>query len=170
MLAAVFVRSGADAVMTPERLEPRAAPLTEKVAPVLGNIHPALSQDTKTLVRWNGAAQMAGGVLLMTRWSRPAALLLAGSLVPTTLAGHAFWKLETSADRAAGLTQVLKNAGLFGGLLLAAVDTGGKPGLRWRTQHFAHDAQRSFRRTAKQQKAKAHIAMKAAAAGRRVPG
>jgi hypothetical protein len=105
----------------------------------------------------------------MTRFSRPAAVLLAGSLLPTTLAGHAFWKPETPADRAAQLTQFLKNVGLFGGLLLAAVDTGGRPGLRWRTSHLAQDANRAVRRTAKHQKAKANIAMKAAAAGRKLP-
>jgi putative oxidoreductase len=170
MLAAIFIKSGADAVMTPERLVPHAAPLTEKVGPVLSNIHPALAGDSKSIVQLNGAVQVAGGLLMMTRLSRPAALILAGSLVPTTAAGHAFWKQEQPADRAAQLTQFLKNVGLMGGLLLAAADTGGRPGLRWRASHLANDATRAVRRNAKQQKAKANIAMKAAAAGRKFPG
>jgi uncharacterized membrane protein YphA (DoxX/SURF4 family) len=169
MLAAIFVKSGADAVMMPERLVPRAAPVTEKVGPALRNIHPALDRDAKSFVQANGAVQVVGGALLMTRFSRPAAVLLVGSLLPTTLAGHAFWKPDAPADRAAQLTQFLKNVGLFGGLLLAAVDTGGRPGLRWRTSHLAQDANRAVRRTAKHQKAKANIAMKAAAAGRKLP-
>jgi putative oxidoreductase len=169
MLAAIFVKSGADAVMMPERLVPRAAPLADKVGPALSNVHPALSPDTKTFVQVNGAVQAAAGALLLTRWSRPAAVVLAGSLVPTTIAGHAFWAQGTPADRSAQLTHFLKNVGLFGGLLLAAVDTGGRPGLRWRAEHLARDANKAVRRTAQHQKAKANIAMKAAAAGRKFP-
>ena len=63
---------------------------------------------------------------------RPAAVALAASLMPTTVAGHAFWAQETAADRSVALTHFLKNVGLFGGLMLAALDTGGKPGIRWR--------------------------------------
>jgi uncharacterized membrane protein YphA (DoxX/SURF4 family) len=50
---------------------------------------------------------------------RLAALSLAASLIPTTLAGHRFWEEEDERARAMQLTQFLKNLGLLGGLLLA---------------------------------------------------
>ncbi len=34
-------------------------------------------------------------------------------------------------------THFMKNLGLFGGLLLAAADTQGRPGLAWRASHYA---------------------------------
>lgn len=47
--------------------------------------------------------------------SRAAATVLAGSLVPTTLVGHPFWKAEA---RAAQKIQFTKNLAMLGGLLL----------------------------------------------------
>src|SRR2546429_6060038 len=90
LLAAIFVRSGWDAFNNPDRLVPTAKSVTDRLAPTLDAV--GLPTDTRTLVRMNGAAQMAGGVLLATNTAvRPAALALIGSLVPTTVAGHDFW-------------------------------------------------------------------------------
>jgi putative oxidoreductase len=174
MLAAVFVKSGADAVMTPERLVPRAKRVTDRVTPTLGRVDGKIPTETKTLVQINGGVQAASGLLLLTPLRRPAAAVLAASLVPTTAAGHAFWTQDTPADRSTQLTHFLKNVSIFGGLVLAALDTGGKPSLRWRATHLAHDASRrahyaneSARRSARHQRDKVDIAVKAAAAGRR---
>jgi hypothetical protein len=38
----------------------------------------------------------------------------------------------------------LKNLGLVGAALLAAVDTAGQPGLAWRAGHLAQDTRRNF--------------------------
>lgn len=169
MLAAIFVKSGADAVMKPERLAPRAKKFTDRLAPALNNVHEKIPTDATTLIRINGAVQAFSGVLLATRLRRPAAVALAASLIPTTVAGHAFWAQETAADRSVALTHFLKNVGLFGGLMLAALDTGGKPGIRWRAEHLAHDANKSVRRAARHQRDKVNIAMKVAASGRKLP-
>ena len=77
------------------------------------------------------------------RWAASRAcppLVLAASLVPTTYAGHAFWQEHDPAKRAAADQHFLKNLGLLGGLLLASVDTAGKPGLSWRARRAAKDA------------------------------
>jgi putative oxidoreductase len=75
----------------------------------------------ETAVRLNGAAMVAGGAALMLNvFPRLAAAGLAASLVPTTMAGHAFWKDEDPATRKGNRIQVLKNAGLIGGLLSVA--------------------------------------------------
>ncbi|MEV8514916.1 DoxX family protein [Dactylosporangium sp. NPDC051484] len=143
MLAAIFVIQGWAAFRAPEKLAEPARPVTDRLEPAIKALHPSLPTDAETLVRVNGAAQMIGGILLATgRAPRPAALLLAGSLVPTTLAGHPFWSIEEPQQRAAQRIQFLKNLGLAGGLLLAALDHEGRPDLRWR----AGQAKRTLRR------------------------
>jgi putative oxidoreductase len=66
--------------------------------------------------------------------------------------------------------QFLKNAGLMGGLLLAAADTEGRPGLRYRTGRLVHDADRALRRTARGTRQRVKLATRAAELGRRLPG
>jgi uncharacterized membrane protein YphA (DoxX/SURF4 family) len=53
---------------------------------------------------------------------RLAALALAGSLIPTTLAGHAFWKVDDPTARKLQRIQFHKNLAMIGGLLFAVVD------------------------------------------------
>ena len=64
------------------------------------------------------AIELIGGLMLITGWhARYAAVGLAVFLVPVTLVFHAFW----SADAATfndQLTAFLKNAAIFGGMLL----------------------------------------------------
>lgn len=100
----------------------------------------ALPVETATFVQANGAVQVAAGILLSTgKAPRLASAALAATLVPTTLAGHRFWEHE-GTERAAHRTHFLKNVGLLGGLLLAAVDTEGRPGLAWRAKRARGDA------------------------------
>ena len=77
--------------------------------------------NPEAAVRFNGAAMVAGGAALaLGILPRAAALGLAASLVPTTLAGHPFWKLEDPQARNQQRVQALKNLGLVGGLLAVA--------------------------------------------------
>lgn len=78
-------------------------------------------------VRLNGAAMVAGGVGLASGVApRAAAVGLVASMVPTTLAGHAFWQQDDPGARKANRIQFLKNLGLIGGLLaVAATPAGG---------------------------------------------
>ena len=76
-------------------------------------------------------------MLSIGKLPRVAALALCGSIVPTTLAGHRFWEETEPATRAQQRTHFLKNLGLLGGLLLATVDTAGKPSLSWRAKRAA---------------------------------
>jgi hypothetical protein len=81
----------------------------------------------------------AGTMLGLGTLPRVAAIALAGALVPTTYTAHAFWTVKDPAARAQQKTHFLKNIGLLGGVLLAAVDTSGKPGLAYRAR-YAHSA------------------------------
>lgn len=150
MLAAIFVIQGWAAFRDPAKLAEKAQPVTDKLAPRLKAVHPSLPTDAETLVRVNGAAQVAGGILLATgHATTPAALLLAGSLVPTTLAGHAFWEIDDPAQRSQQRINFLKNLGLAGGLLFAALDNEGRPGIVWRSRNTARLARRGAGRTAR---------------------
>jgi uncharacterized membrane protein YphA (DoxX/SURF4 family) len=146
-LAAIFVKSGIDAVRSPDRLVDRAKPMIDKVAPALDAV--GMPTDPRTVVRLNGVAQVAAGMLLATgNAPRAGAAVLAGTLVPTTFVGHPFWSIQDPDARANQRVHFLKNLGLLGGLLLAAVDTEGRPGLAWRVGHLAGHAQDSMRRAA----------------------
>ena len=145
MLAAVFVASGVDTLRNPAPRVKAAAPLVAKGEQALPDeITDHVPTDPDTLVKINAAVQVGGGLLLGSgKLPRLAALALAGSIVPTTLAGHAFWAETEPAAKAAQRTQFLKNVGLLGGLLIAAVDTEGKPSVAWRTRRSAERAQKA---------------------------
>src|SRR5690242_3243466 len=98
-LAAIFVKSGLDSVRNPDRVVETAKPTVDKMAPVLDAV--GLPTDPRTAVRLNGAAQVVGGLMLATgKAPRVGATVLAGTLLPTTVAGHAFWTKEDPAERA----------------------------------------------------------------------
>ncbi|WP_166349656.1 DoxX family protein [Phytoactinopolyspora limicola] len=148
MLASIFVVQGLKNVRDPEPLVPKAKSFVDRFGPVLEERAPNLPTDPKQLVRINAAAQLGAGVALATgRLPRLAATVLAATLVPTTLAGHPFWESDDPAERSQHRIQVLKNAGLAGGLLLASVDTEGKPGLSWRAKHATDRAKKVTKAT-----------------------
>jgi uncharacterized membrane protein YphA (DoxX/SURF4 family) len=150
MLASVFVMQGWKNFRNPDPLVPQAKSVTDRVGPFIERNVPNAPTDPKQLVQINAAAQVCAGVALAAgRFPRLAALVLAGSLVPTTVAAHPFWEIQDPDERAAQRIHVLKNAGLAGGLLLAAVDTEGKPGLRWRASHAASRAKKASKSTQK---------------------
>src|SRR3954452_23503631 len=87
LLASMFVMGGADSLLNPGPKTDRAKAVAPKVAAPL-----RLPEDPETLVKINGAVQLGAGALLaLGKLPRLASLALAGSLVPTTLAGHRFW-------------------------------------------------------------------------------
>jgi putative oxidoreductase len=141
MLAAMFITGGLDALLHPQAKAPAAA----KVGPAIARRLPfAMPEDPVQLVRINGAVQLVAGLSLATgRMPRLSALALAGSLVPTTLAGHRFWEKSDNGERTMQQQQFAKNLSMLGGLILAAVDLEGRPGLR----HRGHDAVREIRHT-----------------------
>jgi len=171
LLSAIFVYDGARALANSEHFAPQAKRVTDRIGPLLEKADPRLPTDARTLVKINGAAQVVGGLLLATgHLTRPAAALLAGTVVPTTVAAHPFWAQDNPADRRNHEIHFLKNLGLLGGLLLAAADTQGRPGLRWRAGHLAHETQRSMRRAVRTARREAKIAARAAKTSRRLPG
>ncbi len=142
MLATMFVAGGVDTLRNPAGRAQAAAPLIAKSEQALPDqITDNIPTDPDTLVKVNAAVQVGGGLLLATgRLPRLASLALAGSLVPTTFAGHPFWEETDPATKAAQRVHFFKNVSLLGGLLIAAVDTEGKPSVGWRSRRAARRA------------------------------
>lgn len=156
MLAAVFVVQGFKKLRNPDSIAARAKPVTDRMAPLLEKYN--VPTEARSLVRISGAVDLGAGAALATStFPRIASLVLAGSLVPTTIAGHPFWQSEDPRERAEQRVHFLKNVGLAGGLLVAGVDTEGRPGLRWRAKHAVADT----RKTAKAATREAKLAARA---------
>ncbi|MCW2543157.1 MAG: hypothetical protein JWM40_709 [Frankiales bacterium] len=116
LLAGMFIAGGADALRHP--------------GPRVELARNAGLSSPEQLVRANAAADLVGGLMLATnRLPRLAALVLAGSLVPTTYVGHPFWTEKDRDVKKQQQVHFLKNLGLLGGLMLAVVDTGGRESL-----------------------------------------
>jgi len=97
----------------------------EQAGPVLAAVRKAvpLPADDELVVRANAAVQVLCGALLMAgRAPRLASLALAGSLIPTTLAGHSYWAIEDPDVRKIQRIQFHKNLAMIGGLLFSALD------------------------------------------------
>ena len=155
MLASYFVAAGIKAVRDPDSLVPAAEPLVDRVVPLVKDYAPEqvagyVPENAVTLVRLNGIAQVVGGGALATgKGRRLGALLLAGSLIPSTIAKHPFWTVQDPEARAQERTHFLKNVSLLGGVLLAAQDTEGKPSLAWRAQRSGEAIAKETRKATK---------------------
>jgi putative oxidoreductase len=147
MLAGIFIWGGVQALRSPEAHAEAVKPMLDQIQDKAGDKIPDRAPtDAVTLVKIDGAVKVVAGLLFATnRLPRLASLALTGSLVPTTLAAHQFWAEKDPGQRTQQLIHFLKNAGLLGGLLLAAADTEGKPSLGWRAK-----------RAGKQLKSQAH--------------
>lgn len=109
LLGLVFISGGSNTFINPDG---RA----EKVAAA------GIPQARQATIL-NGAVMMVGGTLLsLNILPKFAALVLLGSLIPTTFVGHPFWKEETPAGRATHQTHFLKNLAIMGALLVVLTE------------------------------------------------
>ena len=119
LLAAPFIVAGIDVMRNPGARVELARPVVERVASMV----PIAPADPETAVRLNAMVHLgAGSMMAVGIFPRIAALALATSMVPTTLAAHSFWQVADPAKRGMQRTQFLKNAALMGGLLITALD------------------------------------------------
>ncbi len=146
MLASMFVTGGVNSLRNADYLAERAKPVTDKLEPAVNSATSSLpiSLDSKQMVQLNGAVHVVGGLMLATgRSPRLAALALAATLVPTTFGGHRFWEETDAQVKANQKVHFFKNLSMMGGLLLASVDTAGKPSIAWRARRQARLARDS---------------------------
>jgi putative oxidoreductase len=118
LLAGIFISGGLDVLQRPEPRAKLAEPVVRQVAAIV----PGSPSDPQDAVRLNALTHViAGSALALGILPRISALVLAGSIVPTTFGGHRFWELEDAGARAQQRTHFLKNAAIFGGLLVTAL-------------------------------------------------
>ncbi|MCW2846428.1 MAG: DoxX family protein [Marmoricola sp.] len=163
LLASTFVVGGVSALKNAPALAAKAKPVTDRLRPALAKAAPQVSipEDTVTLVRINAAAQIVAGVALARgRAPRLSSTVLAASLLPTTVAGHQFWKESDPTVKANQQIHFFKNLSMVGGLLLASVDTEGRPGVAWRARHGAGAVRREAKHLRREAKLQAKVAAK----------
>jgi uncharacterized membrane protein YphA (DoxX/SURF4 family) len=139
MLSAVFISRGVDALRSPKPAADAARPTLEGLSKLPDPVGTRVPSDAETFARFNAAVQIGGGLLLASgKLPRLASAALAFTVVPGSLGGHTFWS-ETDPQRKADERRAfLTDVSLIGGLIIAAVDTEGKPSLGWRGRRAAH--------------------------------
>lgn len=144
LLASSFVLGGIQVL----RDRGRAAEAADQVGgPLVERF--GLPTDSTTLVKVTAGVQIGAGALLALGFlPRTAALALAASLVPTTLAGHRFWEQTDPTEKRRELQAFLQSAGVVGGLVMTALDTGGRPSVFWSGKRAAVRAANKVNATA----------------------
>ncbi|WP_018156663.1 DoxX family membrane protein [Demetria terragena] len=145
LLASYFIIDGLDRLGAPQIAAKEAAPIAEWLSQ-----RTPVPNDPELLVKGVAGASVAGGVLLATgKLPRPAAALLAGTVIPSTYVHQNFWAETDPTLKAQKKSNFLRNVSLLGGVVLAAVDTAGRPSLRWQASQNIEQTRRDARRAAK---------------------
>jgi uncharacterized membrane protein YphA (DoxX/SURF4 family) len=139
LLSAVFIGQGIETLRNPsltlEATEPTVAALRQLPEPY-GDKVPS---NPETAARINAAVQVGGGLLLATgKMPRVASAALAFTVIPGSLGGHLFWTESDPQRKAQKRRDLLTDLSLLGGLIIAAVDTEGRPSLGWRGRRAAN--------------------------------
>ena len=138
MLSAAFISRGIDALRSPKSAADAARPTLEGLSKLPDPVGTNVPSNAETVARVNAAVQIGGGLLLATgRLPRVASAALALTVVPGSLGGQRFWSESDPQRKADGRRAFLTDVSLIGGLIIAAVDTEGKPSLGWRGRRAA---------------------------------
>jgi uncharacterized membrane protein YphA (DoxX/SURF4 family) len=139
MLSAVFISRGVDALRSPKPAADAARPTLEGLSKLPDPVGPNVPSNAETVARVNAAVQIGGGLLLASgKLPRLASAALAFTVVPGSLGGHTFWSESDPQRKADERRAFLTDVSLIGGLIIAALDTEGKPSLGWRGRRAAH--------------------------------
>jgi uncharacterized membrane protein YphA (DoxX/SURF4 family) len=139
MLSAIFVARGVDALRSPKPAADAARPTLDGLSKLPDPVGPNVPSNAETVARVNAGVQIGGGILLATgKLPRLASAALALSVVPGSLGAHSFWNESDPQRKADERRAFLTDISLIGGLIIAAVDTEGKPSLGWRGRRAAH--------------------------------
>jgi putative oxidoreductase len=143
MLSSMFIVGGINSLKNYKSLASKAEPVTSALDPVVEKATAKLpfNLTAEQGVLLNGAVHVVGGAMLATgKMPRLSSFALAATMIPTTLAGHRFWEETDPQLRANQKIHFFKNVSMMGGLLLASVDTEGKPSLAWWAKRGARHA------------------------------
>ena len=142
LLAAPFIFEGVQTAIRPDRVLD-ALPVT--IADIDEQVSKSpLPTDAETILRTaGGLAAVAGAAFALNKKPR----LASATLLLTTTVGLAgrkrVWELK-GTERTEELRAIAGDLGLLGGILLAAVDTDGKPSLAYRVDKAIERAQKNI--------------------------
>lgn len=120
LVAAPFVISGLETLRDPG---PRAEQVAPTIKPIVDRLDWLPTKEPEALVRLQGALSLGTGAMLATgKYKRLTTVLLAGQMIPALLTEHRYWTEDDPERRESERSHLLKNAGLFGALLLVATE------------------------------------------------
>jgi uncharacterized membrane protein YphA (DoxX/SURF4 family) len=138
LLSVAFIGQGVDALRNPKPAADAARPALDGMRKLPEPIGTNVPSDAETFARINAAVQIGGGLLLATgKMPRLASAALAFTVIPGSLGGHMFWNQSDPQRKVDERRAFMTDLSLLGGLIIAAVDTEGKPSLGWRGRRAA---------------------------------
>lgn len=138
LLSVAFIGQGVDALRNPKPAADAARPALDGMRKLPDPIGTNVPSNAETFARANAAAQIGGGLLLATgKMPRLASAALAFTVIPGSIGAHMFWNEADPQRKADGRRAFMTDLSLLGGLMIAAVDTEGKPSLGWRGRRAA---------------------------------
>ncbi|APT84665.1 DoxX family protein [Corynebacterium aquilae] len=148
MLASVYIADGVGMVTKPEAHAEGVEAVVNRLKTVLPpQYRRALPNDNELIARGIGATKAsAASLLALGKAPRTAAATLALLEVPTIIARNAFWETQEPHVKKQRQTGFLTSVGLLGGLFITSADTAGKPGVAWRANRAAKDANKAIQR------------------------
>ena len=146
-LGAYFINEAVKNFQQTSAQAENAAPFVEFVSREASGKVP---NDPKLFVQAQGALMGLGGAALVTgKFPRAAAYLLTPAAAANAYMHEAFWAEKDPTVRAQKQSSFFRTVAITGGVLLAAADTEGKPGLAWRAAHSVSASRRELARAAK---------------------
>lgn len=144
LFASSFIAAGVERIR-------QADDTAQQLGGVLRPVANAVPQlNDKLLARTLGGVQLGAGALLaLGKMPRLAGFLLAITSTLNSAAEFSAANTTTPEGRQWQRTQLLKNISLTGGVLLASVDTAGKPSLAWRAEHLAETGREQVKHASK---------------------
>ncbi len=162
LLASIFVVGGVNALRNSEAHAAKAKPVTDRVVPLAQQAVPQAPIPTDPARRWCGSTPARSS------WPPPRSPPVGrpASARPSSprrwcrrpSPGTRFWEETDPQAKATQRLQFAKNTSILGGLLLAGVDTEGRPGLAWRARRAAADVRREAKQVAKDARREAKLA------------
>lgn len=138
MLATTFIARGVESLRSPKPAADAAKPTLEGLAKLPDPVGPNVPTNAETVAKVTAGVQVGAGLLLATgKLPRLASAALAFSVVPGSLGAHAFWNESDPERMASERRAFLADLSLIGGLIIASVDTEGRPSLGWRGRRAA---------------------------------
>ena len=138
LLSVAFIGQGVDALRNPKPAADAARPALDGMRQLPDPVGANVPTDAETFARINAAVQVGGGLLLATgKLPRLASAALAFTVIPGSMGGHMFWNQSDPQRKAEERRAFMTDLSLLGGLIIAAVDTEGKPSLGWRGRRAA---------------------------------